>query len=1077
MLVKLLLIALYCLLATPATGAASGLDEPRFDSVGVGVIPRDVVAALAQDKAGLIWIATGDGLVRFDGYRFRPQERKSANPVRRNLGWIRALLPARDGRLWIGTHIDGLAVYDPASEQVYDFGLDNKPRPDDAPAPLPTIRALAEDLDGHIWVGSLGGGLARFDVTDQSFTRFRRSAEAGALPDDRVQSLLIDRSGSLWVGTWNGLSRLTRGSNRFEPMAPRLAGLQVQALHQASDGRIWVGTQSGMLLVIDPATGEDRLVGPAAGALAPARDAISAFAETPAGEIWVGTAAGIDIHDQDLQLLRQLRYDIRKPTSLAGREVTALMLDQAGWLWVGGFGVGLQRHNPNNRSIWLRGADLNPDSPLADPSVRSLLQVDNGEIWAASSSRGGVAVLDASLRVIGQVVTDAGRSVRKGVGGVPKPPSDQKPPQITAMAQTRDGAVWLGADDVIYRFNRDRRQTLALQTHAGPTNSLFAGSDGSLWIATGDGLYRVRPAAVTLERIAVRSSGSALKGEVHVLAEGPDKSLWVGAVKGLFRLPAGQAELDPVESPPAAGLGNAAVAGLLFDAQHNLWVDTAVAGLHRMSRWDGRLASFDRISERHGIVNRPFGVNLMADKRGRIWTQIQVYDPAKDQLTDLTAVDGANLGTGWFGSYTRMTDGRMLFGGSKGVLVVKPELFNPSDYAPRLVVSELRINGLRQSAGQVMNGLQIDPQQRGFSLEFAALDFSDPGRIRYSHRLEGFDSDWITGSSNNRVASYNNLAPGSYVLRVRATNRSGVWSPNELAVPVQVLPAWWQQWWFRVLVLALAASAVFGIVRWRTYRLRLNQLALESKVQQRTAELQRLTLALQESSLTDPLTGLRNRRFLTQHIASDVALTVRAHENHLQHGTKLPNDADLTFFMFDIDHFKDVNDRHGHAAGDAVLMQMRSRLQGVFRDADYLVRWGGEEFLVVARGTSRLFASELAERARNVVAGEPFDIGGGLHLAKTCSIGFASFPLCPRHPTAVDWTAVLRMADASLFAVKHAGRDGWLGVLEFKTDSLQVLQNVADRPVTEWAAMDGLVMACSPNLTARLPQPDRSGRH
>ncbi|MCB2029753.1 MAG: hypothetical protein KDH18_14360, partial [Rhodoferax sp.] len=123
----LLLSAVGHAAALPHPVAWDALREPRFESVGAGVIPRDVVAALAQDKDGLIWVATGDGLVRFDGYRFRAQERDSADASRRSLGWIRALLPARDGRLWIGTETDGLAAYDPRSERISDYGLDDKP--------------------------------------------------------------------------------------------------------------------------------------------------------------------------------------------------------------------------------------------------------------------------------------------------------------------------------------------------------------------------------------------------------------------------------------------------------------------------------------------------------------------------------------------------------------------------------------------------------------------------------------------------------------------------------------------------------------------------------------------------------------------------------------------------------------------------------------------------------------------------------------------------------------------------------------------------------------------------------------
>ena len=106
--------------APSAATSADELGEPRFQSVGVGQIPRDVVPAIAEDRDGFLWVATGDGLVRYDGHHFRPQERATADPARRNLGWVQALLPGRDGRLWIGTEADGLASYDPRSDRVTD---------------------------------------------------------------------------------------------------------------------------------------------------------------------------------------------------------------------------------------------------------------------------------------------------------------------------------------------------------------------------------------------------------------------------------------------------------------------------------------------------------------------------------------------------------------------------------------------------------------------------------------------------------------------------------------------------------------------------------------------------------------------------------------------------------------------------------------------------------------------------------------------------------------------------------------------------------------------------------------------
>ncbi|MCV2370353.1 ligand-binding sensor domain-containing protein [Roseateles oligotrophus] len=1015
---------------------AAVLAEPRFESVGADAIPRGVVASLAQDSAGFIWVGTGDGLVRHDGYRFRPQERSSEIAAERNLGWLRALLPARDGRLWIGTESDGLAVFDPLTGQISSYCFEpNKGRASDqAKTALATITALAEDADGAIWVATLGAGLHRFDPVAKSFRHFR---QATGLPDDRVQSLLVDGQGTLWVGGWTGLSRRLKGSDRFESIKgpdAMLVGQLVQSLFQAADGRLWVGTGRGevaVLDVLDAADGKGRRL-PIGGK---DRGAINSIVESSDGRVWLGHAAGIDVHEaKSTLLLQQLRHDPLKRGGLAGETVIKLLIDRAGWIWVGGLGLGLQRHNPANQSIWVRSAD-GPAEPGADrrlfqqANVGALLQLRSGDILAAGRVK-GLTQLDAGLQ------------------GMRSLPSQGR---IGAMAQMADGKVWLATNAEMSQLDGRLRPLRKLAHAGGEARRLLAGSDGSLWLGTSDGLHVLRPSAAGLQRIAL-PAGEVFAGEVHSLAEAPDHALWVGAMSGLFRLASGETVLRPVASPADAGLGKPSVIGLLFDSKNRLWVDTGVSGLHRMKSWDGALASFERISERHGIVNKPFGANLLEDGRGRIWTQMNVYDPATDRLDELSATDGLDIGTPWFFSYTKTADGRFLFGGSKGVAVVVPELFDRSTYAPPLVVSELRINGERQQVGQLQDGLRLSPQQRSFSLEFAALDYSNPGRSRYAYRLQGFDPGWIETSADLRVASYSNLSPGDYVLRVRAHNRSGVASEQQLAIKVKVLPAWWQQWWFHAALLALVAAAIAALVRWRTGLLRRRQTWLENKVRERTAE-------LEVSSLTDPLTGLRNRRFLAQQIEADVALTLRRHESPKQGDAS--DDIDLIFFLLDIDHFKQINDLLGHAAGDAVLRQIRVRLQSVFRDSDYLVRWGGEEFLIVARETSRLHAAELAERACRAIAELPFELDDGSHLSKTCSLGFACFPLAPNAQRAIDWNATVNLADAALLAVKRAGRKGWLGVLNAKVDSAQALSERLHQPMADWLASGELELARS----------------
>jgi diguanylate cyclase (GGDEF)-like protein len=192
--------------------------------------------------------------------------------------------------------------------------------------------------------------------------------------------------------------------------------------------------------------------------------------------------------------------------------------------------------------------------------------------------------------------------------------------------------------------------------------------------------------------------------------------------------------------------------------------------------------------------------------------------------------------------------------------------------------------------------------------------------------------------------------------------------------------------------------------------------------------LQRAYRKVKDMSLSDPLTGLRNRRYLASRIDSDLAQSVRQRAARERAPRQAGRD-DLVFVMLDMDHFKSVNDVHGHGAGDAVLKQLAAILKEEVRDADIIVRWGGEEFLVVARQTSCAEAHLLAERLRARVAAHAFDIGGGTVLRKTCSIGFASYPFARPGQIQPRWEDVVELADQCLYAAKSSGRDMWVGIL------------------------------------------------
>jgi diguanylate cyclase (GGDEF)-like protein len=278
---------------------------------------------------------------------------------------------------------------------------------------------------------------------------------------------------------------------------------------------------------------------------------------------------------------------------------------------------------------------------------------------------------------------------------------------------------------------------------------------------------------------------------------------------------------------------------------------------------------------------------------------------------------------------------------------------------------------------------------------------------------------------------------------------------------------------------------VFGAMQWRTALLRRRQRQLEGVIAKRTQELSLANSALSvankalmDASLTDPLTGLRNRRFLLEHIEDDVAMCVRRYEDWISaQSSPVSPDTDLVFFMVDIDHFKAVNDELGHAAGDRVLAQMRERLEEVFRNSDYVLRWGGEEFLAVARGSRRNEAPELAERLRRAVAQRPFRLESEQTLSKTASIGFAAFPFVTAQPRAVTWSQVVELADQALYMAKHAGRNQWFGLSATPSTNVDVLAArlvIAPEEVVQSAGLKVISEGTLSRAMARAPKVEKT---
>lgn len=1005
-------------------------------------LPNEIATAVAEDGQGFVWVGTVGGVARWDGYQLRTHrfEPGRAGSLPDNV--VQVMHRDSAGRLWIGTSGGGLARHEPAGDRFVTLGA--------GPGALAhvSVRALADDGAGGLWVGS-DGGLDHVDAAGGRVTRVVMGDDSpSGLAGTRVAALLLDRTGRLWVGSSHGLFRRDRGAARFEAVALAAAGRgdgrlpMPESLLEDRAGRIWVGTDRRGAFVLDADGRSARAVQESRRAAGREKDLSSrrvmTMVEARPGEVWIGTLGqGIVAVDAASGRTRRLLHQPMAAASLPDNSVRGLLRDRQGLVWAATYG-GLSRIDPRTGALLaVSGVRLGADGGRVRADYSALLAHADGRVWMGTHVD-GIEIVDPARGTVQALRPDTTRPERALQADV-----------VMSLVADDAGSVYVGSYRGLYRASADGRRVGRLhwpgrRPDAGVGPLLRDGRQ--LWVGgLTDGLWTLDLASGRARAVLAEPARQLTDLRITALARTADGALWIGTRRGLNRLqPAtGEVQQLPPGAPAEGRLAAGFVTALHVDRAGRLWVATYGGGVHRLEAGSEAAPRFRRVAMAEGLPDD--NVNALAeDDAGQLWAStdhgLARIDPVTLQVRALRRADGLVFESYWTGSVARTAAGELLFGASGGLTVVRPALLQTWNHRPAVVVTEIRVGGRPVAPGGTAP-LQVPADANSLAVEFAALDYSAPQRNRYAYRLRGHDADWVHTDARHRVAAYGHLPPGDYVLELRGSNRDGVFSDAVLALPVQVQAAWHQTAAFRAAAVLGAAGALWAVVALRTRALQARRRELQRLVDERTAELQAVSRALGEksraleeksrvlerASISDPLTGLHNRRFLTEQIDALLAASQRrAHDRPPRPGE--PVDTDTLFFMIDVDHFKAVNDERGHAAGDAVLVQLAQRLRVAMRESDDVVRWGGEEFLAVAHDTDRARADELAERIRASVAEHPFRLGDGQALTITCSVGHACWPFLPQHAQALDWLGVVDMADLGLLAAKRLGRNCWVGV-------------------------------------------------
>lgn len=853
----------------------------NFDHISIEEgLSQSSVFTLLQDKEGFMWFGTLDGLNRYDGYEFKvfryDAEQKSS--ISDNI--ITVLYEDSEGTLWVGTSGGGLNKFQRETETFVSYQHNAG---DSLSIGSNKVLAIFEDKNKNIWVGTQNGGLNRFNPNNETFTRFTR--KNCGLRSNTITSIIDDEFETIWVGTKNGLYKMKQtpggipafkpyfhhkdsiygissneinivykdqlgvlwigtnnGLNKYDPIVQSFISYQhnnnnkyslsnnvVRTVFQDKFGILWVGTDNGLNKFDREAEKFIRYQTNLNDPNSLQNDRIWCIDQSRSGNVlWIGTDGGADKFDRENRHFIHYHPDPNNSYSLPDETVWALSKDSEGVLWVGTDGGGLSKllqpktgNTLWNNEIFVTFKKIPGDNKsLSNNIVRTIHTDKNGNIWIGTKG-GGLNKLTKEQARNNDVKS------AKFIQYKHEPDNDNSLSNDNVYTIFEDvaGIIWIGTNGGgLNRFDPYEEKFMHFKHNPDdptslPNNYIWAIHEdylGTLWVATGNGLAkfdRQTEHFTTYRHDPENVYSISSTNTIRCIYEDKSGVLWVGTYNGLNKF--NREEETFIHYKMADGLPSNMIYGILEDDEANLWLSTG----HGLSKFNPLTETFKNYDVNDGLQSNEFN----------------------------------------YGAYFKDKNGKMYFGGINGFNVFNPKQIGTNTYNPPIVFTKFSILNQEVEVGKnspldkvitQTKKLTLTHRDYVFSFEFAALDFSNPEKIEYAYKLDGFDKNWIYTDSDKRFAAYSNLEGGDYKFRLTATNSDGVWGKEEATIDITIIPPFWKTLWFQITIILLLLMAVVVIYRIRMNRMKRQKAILEKQVAQRTKEIkQQNEKILQQSEM------------------------------------------------------------------------------------------------------------------------------------------------------------------------------------------------------------------------------------
>ena len=811
------------------------LNNYRFQQIGItDGLSHSTITSIIQDRKSFLWIGTADGLNRYDGYHFKIFKHRTDDSTSLSCNFVNSLFQDSQGHIWIGTIGGGLNCFNPITEKFKHF----RHNPDDSTTiSNDYVGRVCEDRYGNLWIATREG----LNILPKNRNHFIRYY----FLKKRVTAILKDQKNNLWFGTEDGLKLLPFNrqqvisparldtsfiSFKHDPQNPRsLAGNFINLIYEDNEQNLWVSVRGKGLSILKRENRADGMFNHLRhdphNPNTISQNTISAIYEDDQGLIWLGTdGSGLDVYDPKVNRFFHLRHEPGKTNGLSHNNINHIFRDNSGTLWITTWGGGLNKL-VRTKFISYRNDPNNPNS-LSCNFVFAIFEDHFGYLWFGTLGGG----LNRWNRKSGQW-----QHYRHEPQNTNSICSDN----IWTIREDGDGDLWIGTEgagiDYLKRTADGQVRRIVHyppDSSAGPNDggirAILQDQKGLLWFATeasGLNCFDKKSNRWYYYKHSETDSTSLSNNKVRALYQDRSGNLWIGtAGGGLNRLQwispqkvTFKRYLHQHNRP--SGLSSNHVIAITEDQEGHLWLGTYGGGLNK---FDVETETFQSFTEDDGLPNNiVYGV--LPDQNGYLWLStnngLARFDPVKKEFLNFSVNDGLQNAEFNTGAYFKTHKGELVFGGVNGFNLFKPSEITFNRHLPPIVLTSFQISGRTFSSDTsvvVKRVIHLNYDQKMFSFEFAALDFQNPAKNQYAYMLLGFDKHW-NYCAHRRYASYMNLPPGRYLLKIKGSNNDNLWNEQGHQLSIIIHPPFWRTWWFfssMVILLALSTIASLKIRRY-----------------------------------------------------------------------------------------------------------------------------------------------------------------------------------------------------------------------------------------------------------------------